>query len=237
MAKDERLPAKSSGDQVAAFLNQVAKAPVAKKAGERGRLIIALDATASRQPTWGRASHIQAEMFEETASLGGLEIQLCFYRGYGEFSHSPWYTRSEQLLMRMRSVFCIGGLTQIRKVLKHTIRESRRQKPHALVFVGDCVEEDVDQLCQLAGELGVRGVPAFVFHEGNDPRAAFAFTQIAQLSGGACCPFDADSPHQLLELLKAVAVYAAGGRRALADYSKGKTGPVLQLTHQINKRS
>lgn len=236
MAKDDHLPAKSSRSEIAAFLEKVGNVPVVKVPGKQGRLIFALDATASRQPTWDRATRIQAEMFQETTSSGGLEIQLCFYRGYGEFSFSPWYTRSEELLRRMLSVFCLGGLTQIQKVLRHTIKETRKQKVHALVFVGDCVEEDVDQLSEYAGELGLHGVPAFVFHEGNDRTAVYAFEQIANLTNGACCPFDANSPDQLRELLRAVAVYAAGGRQALEDFSKGKSGPVKQLTHQLAKR-
>ena len=174
-------------------------------------------------------------MFVETETLGGLEIQLCFYRGYGEFNSSPWYTDAADLLQRMTGVFCLGGLTQIFKVLKHAIKETKKKKVHALVFVGDCVEEEVDALSHLAGQLGVLNVPIFIFHEGADPRAAAAFAQIAQLSGGACCPFDANSASQLKQLLSAVAVYAAGGRRALENYSKGKQGPVALLTRQLSK--
>ena len=236
MSKDDHLPSKSTISEITAFLDKVANIPVDKKPGQRGRLIFALDATASRQPTWDRASHIQAEMFSETAALGGLEVQLCFYRGFGEFSHSPWYSRSDDLLKRMMRVFCLGGLTQIRKVLKHAIKEAKKQKVQALVFVGDCVEEDVDRLCRLGGELGLLGVPVFLFHEGNDRRAEQAFEQIARLSNGACCPFNADSPQQLKELLSAVAVYVAGGRRALQDFSKGKADVVRLLVHQIGKR-
>ncbi len=237
MAKDDRLPAKPSSAEITAFLDKVARAPVVKAAGSRGRLIFALDATASRQPAWDRATHIQVEMFQQTAALGGLEVQLCFYRGHGEFSFSPWYVRSNDLLRRMTSVFCLGGLTQIRKVLKHARKEAKKNKVHALVFVGDCVEEDVNQLCGLAGELGLLGVPAFIFHEGNDARAAAAFQQIACLTHGACCPFDANSPQQLKDLLSAVAVYAAGGRRALKAFSRDKIGPVRRLVHQIGDRN
>lgn len=174
-------------------------------------------------------------MFMETDSLGGLEVQLCFYRGYGEFNHGPWLSDAEDLLRRMSGVFCLGGLTQILKVLQHTLKETRKKKVHALVFVGDCVEEEVDALCHAAGQLGVLNVPVFMFHEGNDPAAARAFTDIARLSGGACCPFDANSASQLRDLLSAVAVYAAGGRRALEDYSKDRPGPVALLTRQLNR--
>jgi hypothetical protein len=194
-----------------------------------------MDATASREPTWDIASHIQAEMFKETAALGGLEIQLVYYRGFGECRASPWITNSADLLRRMTGVFCLAGQTQIAKVLKHTIKETKKRKVAALVFVGDCVEEDIDRLGHLAGQLGLLGVPCFMFHEGRDPVARSAFQQIARLSGGAFCPFDANSAQQLRDLLSAVAVYAAGGRKALADYGERKGGAILRLTHQVGR--
>lgn len=228
-----KLPTPSSRQEVDRFLEKVSKTPVSKPQGDRGRLIFAMDATASRQPAWDRACKIQGDMFLETDKLGGLEVQLCFYRGYGEFNYSPWYSSGSDLLQRMSSVFCLGGLTQIFKVLKHTIRETRAKKVHALVFVGDCMEENVEALCDLAGRLGVLNVPVFLFHEGGDRSASNAFSQIARLSGGACCPFDGGSASQLKELLSAVAVYAAGGRKALKHYSREKRGPVALLTRQL----
>ncbi len=233
MPGDKKLPSKSSSTDVDAFLRKVAATPSVHVAGERGRLIFAMDATASREPTWDRASHIQAEMFKETAALGGLEIQLAYYRGFGEFSTGPWIADAEAMLKRMTGVFCLAGQTQIAKVLNHAIKESKRKKVNALVFVGDSLEEDIDRLGHLAGKLGLLGLPCFMFHEGNDAIAANAFRQIARLSGGAYCPFDANSPQQLRDLLSAVAVYAAGGRKALSDYSSKHGGVVRQLTHQI----
>jgi len=233
--KEPGLPATSSRKEIDSFLDKVGKTPVVKPEGDRGRLIFAMDATASRQPAWDHACKIQGDMFMATEKLGGLDVQLCFYRGYGEFSFSPWYSNSADLLARMNSVFCLGGLTQIFKVLKHTIKEAKKMKVHALVFVGDCMEENVDSLCELAGQLGVMNVPVFLFHEGGDRAAAGVFSQIARLSGGACCPFDANSASQLKELLSAVAVYAAGGRKALERYSNGKPGPLGLLTRQLNK--
>ncbi len=233
MASDDKLPTKSSNQEVDSFLRKVAVAPITKAPGRRGRLMFALDATASREPTWDRACHLQSEMFSETASLGGLAIQLVYYRGFGECRFSKWTTRSEDLLRQMTSVFCLGGHTQIGKVLRHAIKETKNQNVDALVFVGDCMEEDVDDLCHYAGELGLLGVPVFMFHEGGEPIAARAFRQIARLSGGAYCSFDEGSAKQLRELLSAVAVYAAGGRRALEDLGKRRGGMVRQLTHQV----
>ncbi len=234
MAKDPKLPQNASASEVEAFLRKVAAAPAPGAAGgARGRLIFAMDATASREPTWDRASHLQAEMFKETEALGGLEVQLIYYRGFGECRASRWVANSGELLKFMTGVFCLAGRTQIGKVLKRAVKETREKKVSALVFVGDAMEEDIDHLGHLAGELGLLGVPCFMFHEGEDPVSRKAFQQVARLSGGAFCNFDSASARQLRELLSAVAVFAAGGRPALADYSKKTGGLVPQLTHQV----
>lgn len=232
-ADDRKLPSRTSDAEVEAFIRRVATTPAARPAGARGRLLFAMDATASRAPTWDRACQIQGQMFEETAALGGLEIQLVYYRGFGECRHSKWFSDSRSLLRKMTGVYCLGGHTQIRKVLRHAIAETKRTKVDAVVFVGDCIEEDVDEVCHIAGELGLLGVPVFAFHEGAEPVAARAFRQIARLTKGAYCSFDAGSARQLRDLLSAVAVYAAGGRRALEDYGRRAGGAVLQIASQV----
>jgi len=234
MSKDDpNLPSHSAAPRdVEAFLRAVSAMPSAGVQG-RGRLIFAMDATASREATWRDASRIQEEMFLETSRLGGLDVQLVYYRGFNECKASRWLRDADSLLAAMRKVDCIGGQTQIGRVLRHALAETRRQKVNALVFVGDCMEERVDDLCAVAGELGLLGVPVFLFHEGDDATAARAFAQLAKLTGGACCRFDAGSPQQLKALLGAVAVYAAGGRKALVDYGKRQGGIVLQITHQV----
>ncbi|HEX3535423.1 MAG TPA: VWA domain-containing protein, partial [Stellaceae bacterium] len=234
MSDDKKqLPAEPRSAEVDAFLDQVRRMPAARPSGGRGRLIFALDATASRQPSWDRACRIQGEMFEATAALGGLDVKLMFYRGFNECKASRWMANAGDLHRAMRSVSCLGGETQIERVLDHAIAEARKERVGALVFVGDAMEESVDRLCQLAGELGLLGVPVFVFHEGRDAVAANAFQQIAKLSRGAYLSFDLASADRLKELLGAIAVYAAGGHRALADYSKNKSGEVLRLTAQL----
>lgn len=235
MAANSKLPTTpASAQELDAFLRRVAVIkPTQTVEGQRGRLIFALDATGSRQPTWDRAAQITGEMFVATDNLGGLTIQLCFYRGFGEFKVTPWTARSADLLRLMTSVTCRAGETQIGKVLQHAINETGRARVAALVFVGDCMEENVDKLATLAGKLGLLGVPAFMFHEGNDPVAAFAFREVARLTGGACCRFDAGSAQQLRELLRAVAVYASGGQRALARLARERGGPVQLLARQM----
>jgi hypothetical protein len=233
--KSGKLPAKSAQAEVDAFLAKVASTPAVKAGSTRGRLIFAMDATASREPTWDRACHIQSEMFLETEALGGLDIQLCYYRGFRDFYASTWLGRPADLLAKMREVRCAGGMTQIERVLKHAAAEAQENKVNALVFVGDCMEENIDQLCHMGGELGILGVPAFLFHEGDDLAAERAFREIARLSGGAYCRFDANSAHQLRDLLSAVAVYAAGGRKALEKFGQRQGGVALRLTRQFKK--
>lgn len=233
--RDESL-VKSSQTAVDVFLQQVAATPRSHASGKRGRLIFAMDATASREPTWDRACHLQSDMFLEAAALGGLSIQLCFYRGYKELQASRWLFTSDALLRHMQAVRCAAGLTQIERVLKHAIRETQRERIDALVFVGDCMEEDAEALCHQAGQLGLLGVPVFIFHEGLDPRAGRAFQAIARLSGGAYCRFDAGSAEQLRDLLRAVAIYASGGRHALEEFGGRAGGIALQLTDQLNTR-
>lgn len=225
----------SNRAEIDAFLRRIATAPAPRPQG-RGRLAFAMDATASREPSWDQAAQIQGDMFRETEALGGLDVQLIHYGGYGNFAAGPWTGKSADLLRRMEQVRCLGGRTQIEKVLLHVLAETKGKKVNALVFVGDCMEEDVDRLCDLAGQLGLLGVPMFLFHEGDDVTASRAFRQMARLTGGACCRFDASSARQLRELLSAVAVYAAGGRKALADYGRRTGGLVLQLTHQMGER-
>ena len=235
-AKDDssdKLPADRKSAEVEAFLRQVAAMPAVRAASRRGRLIFALDATASREATWDRACRLQGEMFETAAALGGLDVQLVFYRGFDECKASRWLGTAPDLHRAMSSVSCAGGETQIGRVLAHALKEARAEKVNALVFVGDAMEEKVDELCRLAGELGLLGVPAFIFHEGSDATAGLAFRQLAKLSGGAYCAFDSASAEQLRQLLGAVAAYAAGGHHALEAYGRRAGGAALLLAGAV----
>lgn len=233
--KNGPLQPRASDAELTAFLNKVATMPRPASPGERpGRLIFAMDATASREPTWDRASHIQAEMFQAAGEVGRLEIQLCWYRGFLEFHASPWNRGAEDLLGEMTRVRCAAGQTQIGRVLKHVLDASRTTtRVNALVFVGDCVEENPAALEDLAGELALVGVPAFMFQDGRDPTAEPVFRAVARITRGAYCRLDAGSAGQLRDLLKAVAVYAAGGRAALARLARDGGTAVRELTHQI----
>lgn len=210
----EVRPRRSSAGDVAAFLQQV-QAPRDRAGDKAGRLILALDATMSRQPTWDLACQLQAEMFDAVGRAGGLQVQLVYFRGFGECRASRFVTDTGALKKVMSGIDCRGGHTQIGKVLAHALKENARGKVDALVFIGDAMEEDPDDLAAKAGELGLRGVPVFLFQEGHDPRAESTFRDIARLSKGAWFRFDRSAAATLGRLLSSVAVYAAGGVKAL----------------------
>jgi len=218
----------SASEDIAAFVAR-AKAMSPHAAGARGRLIFALDATMSRQPTWDMACGLQADMFREAASLGSLDIRLVYYRGLNECRASGWISDSAQLAKLMSKIDCRGGNTQIGKVLSEARREAVASGVRAMVFVGDAMEESVDELCVKAGELGMLKVPVFMFQEGHDGIAEHAFREIARLTGGAWCRFDPGAAAQLRELLRAAAAYAAGGREALLRLSKSGSGAARLL--------
>lgn len=220
----------SGKKEVQDFLSQVAAMP--KTTGD-ARLIFALDATASRQATWDVASQLQTEMFLSAQSLGGLEVQLCYFRGFGEFSATGWHDQAGSILKTMTGIRCQAGATQLERVLRHALEENGQKKIKCVVYIGDAMEENIDILAQLAGKLGLLNIPVFMFQERGDPVTREAFLTISRLSGGAYSHFDQASAEQLKALLQAVAVYAAGGLKALRDFSKSSTKTVKLLEQQL----
>ena len=204
-------PKQDFGSEIDAFV-QRSRTLQSTATEQRGRLIFAMDATASRQATWDMACQLQGEMFREVSSL---DVQLVYYRGFGECRASGWVSSGERLANLMSRITCRAGQTQIGKVLAHGRHETEKAKVQALVFIGDAMEEAIDELRVAAAELGSRGIRAFMFQEGNDAKVECAFREIARLTHGAYCRFDAGAPRQLAELLRAVAAYAAGGVKAL----------------------
>ena len=85
-----------------------------------GRLVFALDATASRLPLWSVACELTANMIQETASIGTLSLQLVYFRGGvdspSECVASQWTSDSVGLARLMAKVECQAGYTQIARV-------------------------------------------------------------------------------------------------------------------------
>ena len=198
-----------------------------------GRLLFAMDATASREHAWDMACQIQADMFMSTQDIGNLEISLCYFRGYHEFHVLDWSSNAAKLRDQMLQVRCLAGHTQIKRTLEHAVKTCTAQKIKAVVFVGDSFEEDIDEVGTVAGKLSVLGVPVFIFHEGHNSTAKQAFQHIAQLTQGAYCPFDQNSVAQLKELLCAVAAFAVGGITALQAHSQRGNSLASSILKQL----
>lgn len=224
----------SESSDVAAFVRK-AQALGALKSVKKGRLILALDATMSRQPTWDMACSLQAEMFDAAGKAGSLDVQLVYFRGFGECRSSKFVGNTASLKDLMVKIDCRGGHTQIGKVLAHTLKETGREAVDALVYIGDAMEESVDDLAEKAGQLGLRRVPVFVFQEGQDTVAEMAFKEIARLSNGAWFRFDRGSAAALAKLLSSIAVYASGGFKALE--SRGTREDRLLIGHMRGQKS
>ena len=221
--RGESAPATSELDS---FLQEITQLASGGSPSTRGRLIFSLDATASREWAWDTACKLQAEMFREAASAGGLDLQLVYYRGLDECKASKWVSDPARLGKIISTIMCRSGETQIGRILEHAVKETRLLPVSALVFVGDAFEEEADTIVPAAHELGRLGVRVFMFQEGNDQKVESAFRTIAQYTHGAYGRFDQGSAKQLGELLKAVAVFAAGGITAL-ETSKNTNDKLL----------
>src|SRR5262249_308719 len=146
-------PAASPRAEIDRFLDQVKALGPAVKTGRRGRLIFALEPTMSRQPPGDQGCKLEAEMFREAAAVGGLDIQLVYYRGLAECRASTWIADSDRLGTLMSGIDCRGGHTQIAKVLAHALRENESGKVAVLGFVGDAVVESLDECTAPPGAL------------------------------------------------------------------------------------
>ena len=209
-----KLPSRrSSSQEIQRFLQQ--SKTITQFVDRQPRLLFGIDATASRQPTWDSACHLQQEMFRATDKVATLAVQLCYFRGFNDFYASRWLTDSMQMAQLMGQVSCEGGHTQIARMLRHAQSEHRKSEIRAAVFIGDAMEENADTLCDLAGQCALLKLPLFLFQEGLNPTVEETFRTMAKLSGGAYARFDARSASTLAGLLGAVASYAAGGRKAL----------------------
>ena len=233
MKEPKNLPKTSSG-KLGDFLAQVKNTPSRIQRESVGRLVFGMDATASREKTWDNACQIQSKMFRATDDIGAINVQLCYYRGFNEFQCSGWSSSGEELIKEMTNVSCLGGHTQIAKIFKHALEEHRTQKIRALVFVGDALEENADELCFLAGKFGVFNIPIFMFQEGSSSAVMSTFKQVALLSGGAYAPFNSGSVKELQDLLSSVAVFVAGGHKALEKFEKKDRSRKI-LTLQLRK--
>ena len=166
----------------------------------------------------GPACHIQAEMFEETAALGGLDVQLVYYRGFGECEASPWLGNAADLPRRMTGV-----------------RLPRRPDPDR-PGAAACHRRDQGQEGRTPWSSSATAWRKMPTRSATRPASWACWACPSSCSTRAVTPWPPRpstrwrgspaapiapsmpaAPSQLRELLGAVAVYAAGGRQALED--------------------
>lgn len=222
---------------IEAFLEKASRVPAPLDSNSVGKLVFAMDATASREACWDMACQTQADMFSQTSVIGKLQIQLCYYCGYEQFYASEWTQNAPQLQQIMASVRCKSGQTQLKRVIDHTVSLTKSHKINALVFVGDCMEEVIEDVLTSAGQLALKGIPVFLFHEGNNQIAESTFRRIANMTNGAYCKFDQSSADQLRNLLNAVAIFAVGGLNALRSYAKHSPSVNNTIVKQLTDNS
>jgi len=234
LAMAKELKTQSTSGELSAFLAHSKQLPQRRDGNPRklGRMIFALDATASRQASWDRACQLQGEMFVATEQLGGLQLQLCYYRGFNEFVASPWLRDSSSLLDNMHRAQCRGGYTQLQRVLDHAVQQHSQEAINAVIIIADAVEESVDTLCAKAGKMGLLNIPLFMFQEGADGPTQQCFQQMATLSRGAYAHFDERSAATMMALLAAAATFAAGGSEALRQLNSASAQQLLRQLRQ-----
>ena len=227
---------KGLGRDIAAFvgkMNQVGEAGEFEKIPD-GRIIFAMDATSSRAGTWIMAQRIQADMFNALPQDSRMDVQLVYFRGFKECRASKWLSDADSLVGIMGRVKVSVGITQIERVLKHAVMESKSNFINALIFVGDDFEEEPNDIFPYARLLGEQGIPIFMFQEGYQMKVEGVYREIAALSKGAYARFDEGAAQSLADMLKAVATFAVGGMEALEQLGH-EGGSARLLLEQMKK--
>lgn len=204
-----------------------------------GRLLFAIDLTASRATALRDARIATAAMFDTLKFIGTgrLALKLVYYRGWGECKASGWEQDSAVLKRAMEKLSCRPGDTQIAKVLRLALAE--KEPLSGVVFIGDACEEKPEELYDLAAKLAGTGVPLFMFHDwagrnsADVEQAAPVFEAMAEWTHGAYCRFGAGSAAALRELLSTVAAFSAGGVEAVKQVQPATTPEALQLQTRL----
>lgn len=228
MMSDEKknLPAKS---ERTGFLDRVRKSKAVSATPKhetlskalanksRPRLLFAMDATASREASWNVAKEITIAMFE--AVPGALDVALAYHGGGRLHELTPFSPNAKVFLDKVHTVYCTAGMTALNQVLAQATEITRLK---ALIYVGDCFEENQQEAVELAQILKLKGVRCFMFHDASSKSQGYdvetagkVFASIAKITGGALLPFDESSPQMVKALLEAISIYAAQGIKAL----------------------
>ena len=218
--------------EVDAFLAKAARIPALSQV--KGRLIFAIDATMSRQPTWDRAAEIQTgDVRRRRRRWADSAFNSFIFAASANSKQVNGQHRRRLCARAMQRVTCCSGVRRnctacwLMRSPRRGVQRSAHSSMSAIAF-----EENADAVAKEAAQLALLGVPAFMFHEGHDASAEAVFREIARLTHGVYARFDAGSARQLRELLTAAAVYATGGSLALKDYGNRVGGEVLRLSQR-----
>lgn len=177
---------------------------------EPPKLLFSMDATQSREATWDIAQDLTRTMFDQMP--GGLKIALAYHGGGRLKEVSEFRTDLEYFKRKVAEVRCDAGQTALCPILEKATQENGLS---ALIYIGDAYEEG--EYRTLARDLKLKKVPCFFFLEGNDPAAKRAFSEIAEITGGAVFPFEMTSLGKAKDRLDAIAAFAAGGTQLLKE--------------------
>ncbi len=208
-----------------------AKTDVLAKALKRDRvprLLFSMDATASREEAWNIAKEITGAMFE--AIPGKLDVGLAYHSGGFLQEITPFTSKEAGFKRKLQSVSCRAGGTAFNPILDKAVNI-----PHlkAIIYIGDCFEENEDYAYFLANQLRLKGIRLFIFHDTSSEKQGYdintareVFHELARRSKGAVFPFDVNSPEVVKALLEAISIYAGRGIKALKA-SKSKSASLL----------
>ena len=190
----------------------------------RPRMVLAIDATASREAAWDAARQTTDSLFQ--AFPGQLDVALAVHGGDHLHTFTGFFPDASTLRDTAASIRCQAGRTRMVDILERT-RESADVR--VCLYVGDVFEESPDAAYAAADALRLRGCRVIVLQDGDDRRAAEVFGEIARRTGGALIPFDAEAVWKLRELLEAISTLAVGGTRLLEARRKTLPGATLLL--------
>jgi hypothetical protein len=214
------LPELPGADAVAAVARASGDLP--SLPGSRKRLVVAFDATASRDASWAEAVPMMDMLLATLPDQ--LEVALGVHGG-GKVKVKPnkFTTNIGKLRDQAAGIQCASGFTRLLDIL------AEAQQADCVLYVGDCYEEG--NPAKIADKLGRRGCRVIVLQEGDDESARGVFAEIAERTGGALLPFNSGSLAEVRGLLQAIAVLAVEGREALEEKQEAMPAAALLLEH------
>ena len=202
----------------------------------RGRLVFALDATMSRQPTWDLACRLQGEMFtRDGADRRARRPARLFSRPRRVQGVEMGVRCGSRLGALMTRIDCRGGNTQIGTGPRPCHRgDAPRAASGAWSSSATRWRRTIDGCAPRRASSLSLGVPVFVFQEGRDPSPNGRSARSRESAAAPGARFDAVVRTELAALLRAVAAYAAGGRRRPRGAVRPRRGGARLLLQQMD---